>query len=357
MQTLPPADLQINHQKVLTLSADSKNKMPHMSLLSVAPGIGAATVALRAVIQGETVSVFAERDLSHFDEQMKADPNFSFKQVNVPLFPMSNRLRPNDGKGLKLGDAFQAKVLGVEVKMRLNNQSSQPGAIPHHLHGLTYARPSDHAALEKDRIVAEFKDFFGGLWTGKADLRIEQSLKGGQFHYSAQAQNTGQTPLPVGFGSHPYFQIPSGDASALRVQIPAQSIAEIDNLDNVLPTGRLLPVSDHGHRLDFNQPKALPSGVIDNFFILDPHQAKEVLLEDHTARIRYRFKALSSNIMGVQMFYPGQGSVVAVEFVTHFPDPRKELWKDQATGMQLLKAGERVSYEYELSIESLDKAQ
>ena len=42
---------------------------------------------------------------------------------------------------------------------------------------------------------------------------------------------------------HPYFNLPSGDRTQARVQIPGSTVAEVDNYDNVFPTGKLLPVA------------------------------------------------------------------------------------------------------------------
>ncbi len=329
-----------------------------MTSFSIAPGIGASTVALEAKVNGKTYAVFPARDLNSVDEKMKRDANYPFKQFNTPLFPMSNRLLPSPSTSnlaLKLGQDLSAQIEGIEVKMPLNHQASQEDAIPHHLHGLVYDQAAQKVEVISDRdsikAVSEFDQFLRNYWTGQAKLRIEQSIEKGIFHYRMRAQNTGTQAMPVGFGSHPYFQIPSGNPSSFQMRIPAQELADIDNLQNVLPKGTFSSVTLNEGRLDFSKLRSLPSGVIDNYFVLDPNQKREVELVDVEANVRYRFTANTPNILGVQVFYPGEGSVIAVEFVTHHPDPRAELWKHRPTGMQVLKPGESAEYAYQISVE------
>lgn len=324
------------------------------------PDLGGATVALDAVVKGKRIHVFADRDLTHFNVLYAKDSNAPFKQFNVPLFPLTNRLLPKNYTAkteTKVGTDFLADVEKISVKMPTNNVSAVTGSIAHHLHGLSFDAKAAKVVETKsdggEQSLIELSDFFKGYWTSNANLQITQSIQNGEFHYKMTAKNIGQSPMPVGFGSHPYFQIPSGHASAITLKIPAHRLADIDNLDNVFPKGTLSPVTANADRLNFSVPKALPKGVIDNFFVLDPSQRKEVILEDKEANVRYRITGLTSNIIGVQVYYPGEGSVIAIEMVTNYPDPRSELWKDIATGMRVLNPGESAQYEYKIAVESL----
>jgi aldose 1-epimerase len=345
---------------LLTYSVDVQSARPvAITHFAFAPGIGAATIALDATVNGKLVNVFANHDLTEFSVSLAKDANASFKNFNVPLFPLTNRLLPatnSQVKPLALGQEFRTPVAGIEVKMPLNNMGHLPGAIPHHLHGLAYLAKSTEVKKEKladgEKASTHFQNFFHGQWAGNADLDVVQSIQSGEFHYELRAQNTSKVSLPVAFGSHPYFQIPSGHPGQVTLKIPAHRLAQIDNLDNVLPTGKILTVSDDGSRLDFTQAKTLPRGVIDNFFFLDAG-AREVELADPEAKVKYRMTALSPNIIGVQVYYPGHGSIIAIEMVTNAPDPRAEIWKDVPTGMQVLKPGENAHYQYKIAVESL----
>ena len=231
----------IHHQKVVRIDAPSsaiKSKITHFE---VAPGIGAATVALDASVAGKLIHVFPVRDLGTMDEKMKSDPNYPFKQVNVPLFPLTNRLMPanyTSAMKLKKGDEFTAEVEGIKVKMPLNNVAAVSGAIPHHLHGLVFDQEAKKTDLVQNtstaKVISTFEHFFRNFWTADARLTVEQSIEKGVFHYQLTAVNTGTTAMPVGFGSHPYFQMPSGSATGVKLRIPATQLADIDNLSNVM---------------------------------------------------------------------------------------------------------------------------
>jgi aldose 1-epimerase len=59
---------------------------------------------------------------------------------------------------------------------------------------------------------------------------------------TVEARNVGAEPEPMAIAWHPYFNLPSGDRTQARVQIPASTVAEVDGYDNVFPTGKIVPV-------------------------------------------------------------------------------------------------------------------
>lgn len=316
--------------------------------LEVVPALGGSTLTLRGRLRGETFPVFPERDRAELERGLASDPNFAFKRLNTPLFPNTNRLLPDAAlPRLRLGDAFTATVAGIPVRMKHNHQGSKPGAIPHQLHGLLYRAPGT-AETDGHSITCRFEDFFDGLWTGSASVEITQSLENGAYFYRMSATNTGATPLPAGFGTHPYFRVPCGDPARARVVIPASRYAEIDQFDNVLPTGRFLPTAGTPYDFSPGAPTRLDHWV-DNYFVLD-RGARSVELLDESMKARLRMTALTPNIIGAQMFYPGKGDVVALELVTHHPDPREALWGDERTGMQVLRPGETAQYAYRIEV-------
>ena len=387
-------DVPVPHSKGAPVSA----ALTHFDF---APDLGAATLSLIAEVDGKSVDVFARRDLTLFQAADEKNLNAPFQFFNVPLFPMANRLVPNTD--FKLGDDFTALVENVKVKIPTNHQGQFPDARPHHLHGLAYRAAAVETTIsslvtaqppgENERLTSaeagkqvnsHFKNFFRGYWTSDAELTVTQKIQKGEFYYRLCAKNSGSLPMPVAFGSHPYFQIPSKNPRAVKLLIPANQMAEIDQLDNVFPTGRLISVKENKGRLDFTKAKFLREGVIDHFFIFErgeqceqtdgattaetlvtdvrpdvqtdvrPDEKRTVALIDVEAGLVYRLTGLTSNIVGVQVYYPGQGSVIAIEMVTNLPDPRKELWKTIPTGMQILMPGESADYEYCISVEKIN---
>ena len=240
-------------------STDSRSS--GITEFAFAPGIGSATTALRARIHGETLDVFPVRDLAAYERAAAGDPNLSFKTFNVPLFPMTNRLLPDPVPGTELkpvhlGESFTATVEGTKVRMEFNNQGAESGAIPHHLHGLLYDQPTTDIGIRTGVSLttrSTFRDFFHGRWIGDAEVAIDQGLaEDGTFRYAIEARNVGHSPMPVGFGSHCYFRMPSRDPSAIKLIIPSRRTAVIDNLDNVLPTGKFTELRGTDGPLNFN---------------------------------------------------------------------------------------------------------
>lgn len=327
---------------------------PGISEFEFVPGIGASTSALRARVRGRAIAVFPERDPAELEAGLRSDPNFAFKKLNTPLFPNTNRLLPDRRHASHaLGRKFKARVAGIPVRMPFNHRGSQPGAIPHQLHGLLFKAPARETVFPNEPsggafASTTFEDFFGGDWVGSARVTIEQSIEEGAFVYRMIAQNTGGVGMPVGFGTHPYFQMPGGDPARIELVIPSTRYAEIDNYDNVLPTGRLLPV--RGSAYNFNRGAGTRiDRLFDNYFLLDTPE-RSVELIDHGAGVVYRMTALTDNVRGVQIFYPGQGDVIAIEMVTHHPDPREALWGREPTGMQVLAPGESAQYAYRIEV-------
>ena len=123
----------------------------------------------------------------------------------------------------------------------------------------------------------------------------------------------------------------------------------------MLPTGKILPVEKNA-KLDFNPSSrgSIEGKFLDNFFILDPALPRFVELVDLEKKVRYRMTALTDNIIGAQVFYPAKGDIVAIELVTHLPDPQKSIWGGERTGMQVLKKGENANYKYKIEVLALE---
>jgi aldose 1-epimerase len=321
----------------------SPNRPISVTAFSAAPEYGASTVTLQAEFQGKPLPIFPPRRIPT-EAEMHADPNLPFKLWNTPLFPIANRLRE------------PMVVAGYPVRMPKNNQATGDA---HHLHGLLFNRPSEknHSIHQhpsgEERLVVRYPRCLRGKWTGECDADVIQWIQGGVFHYEIRALNSGSTPVPIGFGSHPYFQIPSRNPASARLKIPGRKAAELTNLQDVFPTGRLLNVESEARNLDFREPRPIEGLYLDNYWtdlLPDASGAIQADLIDVDLGVTYRIRARSPNIRGIQVYYPGKGDVVAIELVTHHPDPRREVWGDTETGIHLLGPGASADYRYEISV-------
>jgi aldose 1-epimerase len=324
-----------------TLEAGVKNGFTH---LEIAEGAGAALSGLSGVAAGRSFNLLPEIDRDALAREATGNPNVLFQKFSSPLFPIANRLR---GPG-------SAELLGQTVRFPLNNRA-HAGAEAHHLHGTLFRRPSDLVRVlrDYDRTTSEsiFRAGEHSDWAEAAEISIFHSLIGGKYRYELRATNRGSAPIPVGFGAHPYFRLPSGEAGTARLLIPADRVAEIDGHANVFPTGKWRATADT--RFDFNSPRTMPGGPFDHFFHFSANGPRSVELRDEAARIGFRMSAASANILGAQFYYPGAGDVFALELVTHLPDPRAATWGDEPTGIRLLQSGETESYAFEIEVFTL----
>jgi aldose 1-epimerase len=244
------------------------------------------------------------------------------------------------------------------------NHGLGKGQIPHHLHGLAFDKePTIETSNSADgaQIKAHFAPGFNGdYWTGRLSLDITHTLSNGIYEFKMRTTNRGSGLVPVGAGAHPYFLAPSGDPSAVRLYVPAKSLVEIDNYKNVLPTGRIVKIKKRS-KFDFNDPKGRPIAgqYYDNLWVdLDLNEQGYAFADfiDEKEGIRTRMTATTKNIIGIQVYAPKPGTnpalgvFAAIEFVTSLPDARDELWKDNDTGMVVLKPGESMDYGYTIEV-------
>jgi aldose 1-epimerase len=142
------------------------------------------------------------------------------------------------------------ETLGREVDMEAADPppSTDPHGLP--IHGLLAAargwqveqRDSSDTA---GAIVARF-DFAAhqGLMRAfpfRHEVELEVALAGRRLTISTSVAATGDHPVPVSFGFHPYFQLPGSHRAEWEVQIPVRERLLLD--DRMLPTGEREGVS------------------------------------------------------------------------------------------------------------------
>jgi galactose mutarotase-like enzyme len=174
---------------------------------------------------------------------------------------------------------------------------------------------------------------------------------------AVEARNAGHEPTPVGIGWHPYFALPSGDRRQARLRVPAEARAEVNDYDEVLPTGRLLPVA--GAPYDFNAGAPLDELYLDDCFTELQRQNGEAVLEiaDPAAKLGLRLASPSPAVKAFQVYAPADQSFVAAEPQFNLADPFGREWPNGVdTGMARLEPGASVTYEVRVSAFALGAA-
>ena len=221
------------------------------------------------------------------------------------------------------------------------------------MHGLILDRAIPFQQTAPDRLVGQLDaGSFGGRWPSALALTFDWRLAGGAIILSIEVRNVGDRITPVGIGWHPYLALPSGDRSQARLRLPARLRAEVDNYDEVLPTGRLSPTA--GTAYDFGCPEGAALGDLyldDCFTDLIREDGRAVVeLRDPKAGVGIRATSPSPAVKAIQVYAPPSQAFVVVEPQFNLADPFGDEWPEGVdTGMARLRPGEVARYEASLS--------
>ncbi len=152
-----------------------------------------------------------------------------------PLVPFSNRVR---------GGRFEFE--GQSVQLPATKQD------PHFEHGHGWRQPWTLVSCEASSATLRYRHE-PDQWPWRYEARQEISLSGGTLEVRLSLLNLAQTPMPFGFGFHPFF--PADGAPRIETEVAA--MWEVDA--EVLPV-RLL------RRVDRGQPINVAGSNLDNVF-------------------------------------------------------------------------------------------
>jgi aldose 1-epimerase len=203
------------------------------SSAQVLPGFGMNCFRFTAMADGHTIEV------------LWAEPGFE-----------SGTKRPS-GSGIPILFPFPGRIGGTTLEYQGRKYALEAGdGRGNAIHGFVLNRPWRVIEQSGQRVVGQFQatvddPALANAWPADFRITLGYELKGNLLSLDALLENPGQTPLPMGFGVHPYFRVPlaaSGAASpdaAARcvVRVPA---AEYWELKEMIATGRKLPASERG---------------------------------------------------------------------------------------------------------------
>lgn len=271
--------------------------------------------------------------------------NASFSFGGAILAPYANRIR---GRALAGSREIETLVDGHAVRLPRNWGGKAKGAEQYAMHGLILAAPVPFEQPDPARVRGRLPATdFAGRWPGRLELAFEWALVGGALRLWVEAANAGDAPAPVGIGWHPYFALPSGDRRQARLRVPARSRVEVNDYDEVLPTGRVLATA--GTAYDFASPDGAALGDLyldDCFTDLD---AAEAQVLDPAAGVGLRIASPSPATRAFQVYAPPDRPFVVVEPQFNLADPFGAEWDGTDTGMVRLARGDRVAYEVQVS--------
>jgi aldose 1-epimerase len=291
------------------------------------------------------------------DENDTPNGDLGYRMGAAFLVPYPNRIR---GKLSEDGKALTTEWQGHTITLPANNVGKNPGAERHAMHGLILKAKAEDVSVDKVKGGEEVSGViragdFGGHWLSKTNIVITVTLTADAVDATVIARNAGSEPEPIAIGWHPYFDIPSGDRSQVRLRVPGTMLAEVNNYDSVFPTGKLIPVK--GTKYDLQGSGGEPLG--DNFFddnwshLTWDHGAATVQIMDPKAHYAVDIDGLSPQIKTIQVYAPPTQKFVAVEHQYNFGDPFGKEWAGMDTGMVTLKPGESTKWHVRLRVFAL----
>lgn len=350
---------EIGGEKIVTLHRAVTSKThPELTSVTLLPGRGMELLQITANFPGKgNVDVLASPDLAGAKEMLdgKDDANgdLGYRLGAAFLFPYPNRIR---GKLSADGKMLTTEWEGRSITLPANNVGSKPGAERHAMHGLILKAKAQDVKVTKipggEQVTAVVHcGDLGGHWFSKTDLDYTITLRADALDVVVVARNVGTAAEPVAIGWHPYFNLPSGDRTQVRVHIPGERQALVDNYDNVFPTGKLVPVAGQ-YDLRAADGKALDNNFYDdNWSKLDwKDGAVTVKVMDPKAHYGVAIEGLSPEIKTIQMYAPPTKQFVAIEDQYNFADPFGKEWHGMDTGMVTLQPGQSTKWHVRVKV-------
>ncbi len=354
--------VQVGGEDVVTIerSASDQTTKPEFVSATIFPGRGFNLFQIVANLPGKgQVKLLASPSVEEAAGVLTGGPNDPGGTKSTSfgggfLVPYPNRIL---GKLSADGQTIETSWQGHTLHLPADWSGKKPNAPKHSIHGLILASKVENIQKQKTADGETVTGMlhagdFGGHWISNTDLKFSVALTSDAVIATITATNTGSVPEPMAIGWHPYFAIPSGDRKQATLHLPASKLAEVNNYDDVFPTGKLTSVA--GTKYDYTAPAGKPLGddfLDDNFSSLTRTDgAVDVELTDPASKYGIRIKGLSPEIKTVQVYAPPTKSFAAIEEQFNFGDPWGKEWKGMDTGMVTLAPGKSVTWKVQLEL-------
>ena len=361
VQARGQAPMEIGGQPLVTLTRKAvSTTAPEFTSITLIPGRGMELLQVTANFPGKgTVNVLASPSDAAAKEMLdvKDTPNgdLGYRLGAAFLVPYPNRIR---GKLSADSKTLTTEWEGHTITLPANNMGRLPTAERHAMHGLILKSHTDDVKVHdipggQEVTGVVHAGNFDVHWLSSTDLHFVIALHANAVEVSIKAVNVGHEAEPIAIGWHPYFALPSGDRTQVRIHIPGEKYAKVDNYDNVFPTGEILPVA--GTQFDLRAPEGVPLEkhfYDDNWSTLDwSSGAATVKVIDPKAHYGVAIEGVSPGIKTIQMYAPPPMQFVAIEHQDNFADPFGKTWpKGMDTGMITLKPGASTTWKVRLKV-------
>jgi aldose 1-epimerase len=261
--------------------------------------------------------------------------------------------RPS-GSGIPLLFPFPGRIPGTTFRWE-GQRYELPDVDPlgNAIHGFAMRRPWRVIEQGDGRVTGEFHAWrddpsLKDRWPADSILRATYTLRGRTLAGTFRVENPGQTPLPFGFGLHPYFRVPLGGRSADDCVVWL-SVTERWVLKDMLPTGkrRVLPDSDA-----FDSGRRLGELKLDDVFtgLIDDAGLAEAQVQDPNGlavAIRWRVDQFRECVV----YTPPHREAICIEPLTCAPSAAALAAKGIEAGWRVLPPGQSFEATVTIAVE------
>jgi aldose 1-epimerase len=252
---------------------------------------------------------------------------------------------------------FPGRIRGTKFEWEGKTYNLPAGdALGNAIHGFCHNRP--WRVIDKDRrsVTGQFHASVDDpslkeQWPADFRITARYDLSGGILRMHYLIENPGDTPLPCGLGTHPYFHLPflDGPAKNCLVLLPGNERWE---LDNMLPTGQRLPLENVA------QLRAgAPFGGLqfdDVFTDLDYDDGWcRGHIYDPSAKLALHI-SFSSEFRECVVFTPPHREAICIEPYTCVPNAAELQARGIETGLRILPPGESFTAKVEFAVSEVD---
>ena len=173
-------------------------------------------------------------------------------------------------------------------------------------------------------------------------LTVTWTLRDGRLHLHAQAQNTGDAALPMGFGIHPWFSAPltpRGRRAECVLTVPARGRWQLESEQQLIPTGDILPLENG---FDFSRGAKLGQQFLDDVYtrLVYEGDGHVCTVDDSASGLRLEVRA--SHVFREHVVYaPLDRDVICLEPYTGTTDFVNLSARGVDAGMITLQPGEQ----------------
>lgn len=296
------------------------------STAHILPELGFNCFQFQAMVDGQCVDVIDSHPEFAYGDQRPSSSGIPI------LFPFPNRIA-------------NAQYQWEGVKYELPADKTYHDKSGNAIHGFCLDLPWRVIAQEETYAIAQFQLSIDGkhrlkYWPGDIFIEVKYEVRGAALRAEFRVGNPGQTSIPWGLGTHPYFKVPLSEQGTLKnclIEVPA---TEEWVLENCVPTG-VKKTIEESH--DLREGAWLDQLKLDNVLSGLPEETEqyECLIMDEQGGlvVTQDYDSVFSELVA---FTPPNRNCVCLEPYTCVTNAINLIRNDVETGLRVLPPGSEI---------------